>query len=256
MKTLLAPSLLALLCVPVHAADLVLTRKTHADAYSLAGRDVPAKDGTETVWMGKDRMRMDDGEQITIVRLDLKKAWFLDPATKVASAIDLPFDMKKYMPAEMAPMMEQMMASLKPTVTATEETKKFGIWNARKYTLTMGGPANATTTIWASKDVDVSAADYKGLMGVTMSTMPGGAAIAAEMQKIEGATVYEERVQKVMGATMRTTSELTGVERKDPAEGWYDLPKGYTEKPFDLMGEAIKGHGAPGGAGKPKPAGG
>ena len=251
MRFFASVALIALLSSPAFCADLVITKAKHSDAMKLPGMEKPATDTTEVTWFGKDRMRTEEGDQITIVRADQKKMYILDVQAKTVSTIDLPFDMKKYLPPEMAPMLEQMMGQMKVTVTATTETKKIKDWNATKYTMSMSMPMGGgfTQDIWATKDIQMDNAAFSELSGAMMSAGMGGAALAAEYKKIEGFTVLTDRTQKMMNQSFKSHEELTSVEKKDAPEGLYDVPKGYTEKPFDPMAEGSKGHGGP--PGKP-----
>jgi len=108
MKFLLPLALLAVLPGRVPTGDLVVTTSKKSEASQFA----PASSSTEVKWIGADRMRVDDGDSVTIVRADLKKMYMIDTKAKTYSTIDLPLDMKKYIPAEYAGMMEQMMGGM------------------------------------------------------------------------------------------------------------------------------------------------
>ena len=251
-----AAALAALLTAPAFCADLVVTRSTHSDAMKLPGMEQPAKDSTEITWFAKDRMRVENGDQVTIVRADLKKMYMLDVKQKTVSTVDLPIDMKKYVSAEMAPMLDQIGTMMKITVTPTTETKKIKDWNATKYTMTMSMPMGGgfTRDIWATKDIELDSTAFNALAGTMMSSAIGGASMAADFSKIEGFTVLTEGTQKVMGQSSKTREELVSIEKKEAPEGLYEVPKGFTEKPFDPMAGSPMGGGggAPGGhPGKP-----
>jgi hypothetical protein len=229
-------ALFAVLASPAIGADLMITKTKHTDAYSMMGRASPATDVTETTWIGKQRLRHESGGQVTIVRADLKKMYLVDTAAKTYSTLDLPIDLKKYIPAEMAPMMESMFSGMKVTVTPTTEAKKIRDWNATKYTVTMSMPMGSSTQeVWATKDIAVDSANYCELAGSMMSLMPGGSAMAAEWKKVEGFPVLTLSSQPMMGSEMKSKEELTAVEQKDAPEGTFDIPKGFTEQPFDFM---------------------
>ena len=257
MRLVTTLALIAALSAPAFCADLVITRTKHSDAMKMPGQEQPAKDSTEVTWFGKDRMRTEDGDQVTIVRADLKKLYMLDMKAKTVTTIDLPFDMKKYMPPEMAPMLEQMMGQIKVTVTPTTETKKIKDWNATKYTMTMSMPMGGSLTqdVWATKDIELDRAAFSELSGAMMSTAMGGASMAAEYKKVEGVTLLVEATTKMMGQSFKSREEVTSVESKDAPEGLYDVPKGYAEKPFDPMGEAMGGGGRKGKPGGVPPGG-
>jgi hypothetical protein len=252
MRFASAVALITLFSAPAFCADLVITKAKHADAVKMPGNEQPATDTTEVTWFGKDRMRSEEGDRVTIVRVDQKKMYMLDTKAKTVSTIDLPFDMKKYIPAEMAPMMEQMMGQMKVTITPTTETKKIKDWNATKHTMTMALPMGGSMTqdIWATKEIEFDRAAFGELSSAMMSTAMGGASMAAEYKKIEGIPVLMERTQTIMGSTSKSREEVKSVETKEAPEGIYDVPKGYTEKPFDPMSEG--GMGGRGSAGKPR----
>jgi len=237
MNRFLSLALAAALSGPAFAGDLVVTKAKHSDAYSMMGQEQPAKDSTEVTWIGKDHMRMEDGERITIVRTDLKKVFIIDPKAKTYSTIDLPLDMKKYVPAEYAPMLDQM--QMKVTLTPTTETKKVKDWNATRFTLSMSSPMGMTITqeIWATKDVPMDAALPE--MYATLASMNpmGGSAIAAEMKKVDGLPVLVERTTSMRGTDAKSRDEVVSIETKDAPAGHYDVPEGFTEKPFDPMSD-------------------
>lgn len=251
MKNLLRFALVAALATPALAADTVVTTTKHTDASKdMMGQEVPAQDSTQVMWIGKDRMRIEEGDEVTIVRADLKKMFLVRTKDKTYSAIDLPFDMKKYMPPDMAPMMEAMFSQMKVTVTPTTETKKIKDWNATKYTMTMSLPmgGSVTSDIWATKDVKLEAG-YADLMGSKISLLPGGAAMAAELKKIEGIQIQSVQTMTMMGQVQKSTEEVAKIETKDAPEGAYDIPKDFKETPFDPMSEGAGPMGPPRGRG-------
>jgi hypothetical protein len=241
MRLLAAAALAALCSTPSLAGDLVVTKSVHSDAVKMMGHEEPAKDTTEVTWIGTDRIRIEEGDSVTIVRADLKKLFMLDTKAKTVTTIDLPFDIKKYVPAEYAGMMEQMMSQTKVTVTPTEETKKIKDWNATKHVMTTSMPMGGSVKqdVWLTKEVQVDAAAFAEMYSATMSLGMGGTAIASEYKKLDGFAVLTETTTSMMGQTSKSREEVTSVETKDAPEGHYDVPKDFTEKAFDPMA----GHG-------------
>lgn len=246
MKSFLPLALATVLSSSARAADTVITAAKHSDAMSMMGQEQPAKDSTQVTWIGKDHMRVEEGERVTIVRNDLKKMFILDTQAKTYSSIDLPLDMKKYLPADMAPMLEQMMGQVKVTITPTTETKQIKDWSATRYTMTMSLPMGNSMTqeIWATQDValDPSALDMRAAF--LSATPMVGASMATEMQKVQGLPVLFERTSTMGGKESKASEQVTSIEQKEAPAGLYDLPAGYTEKPFDPMSGA--GPGRPG----------
>jgi hypothetical protein len=255
MKHLIRYAFVAALATPAIAADTKITTAKHADAMRMMGQETPASDSTEVMWVGKDRMRVETDDSVTIVRTDLKKMFLLHPADKTYSTLDLPIDMKKYLPADIAPMLEEQWASMKVTVTPTTETKKFKDWTATKYTMKtsmdmMGMSMGSTADIWVTKDVTIDRTAFADLNGAIMSMMPGGAAIVAEYKKLDGFAVLTETTRSMMGSDMKSKDEVTAVESKDAPEGSYDVPKDFKEVPFDMMKDNAMGGMGPGRRGK------
>jgi hypothetical protein len=243
----LAPFAVLLLALPALAQDVVVTKKKHSDAMKMPGHEVPASDTTEVTWIGKDRMRTEEGTDVTLVRLDQKKLYQIDLAAKTYTAIDLPFDLAKYVPAEMAPMLAHMKP--KVTVTPTTETKQVLDWTATKYTVQMSMPmgGGGTQEIWVAKDVGVDLAAWREMSTAVLASNPMVGGMADELKKIDGFTVLMERT--MMGA--KTTEAVVSLEKKEAPAGHYDLPEGLTEKPFDPMGESMMGGPGHGRGGRP-----
>ncbi|MSR63075.1 MAG: DUF4412 domain-containing protein [Planctomycetes bacterium] len=247
MKIVSSLALIAALAGPALCGDLVVTKQKHSDAMEMPGQSQPAKDTTEVLWIGKDRLRVDEGDTITIVRADLKKLYTIDAKAKTYTALDLPIDLKKYMPAEMAPMMEQMSAQMKVTVTPTTETKKIKDWDATRFTMNMSMPMGGgmTQELWVVKGLGAEHAGWQEMYASLSASNPFGGSMAAEMKKIDGMPVLIERSQKMMGHEMKSREEVVSIEDKEPAADFYELPTGLTEKPFDPM--AGMQMGGPGG---------
>ena len=226
--------------------DTVITTDKHSDA----AMGQPAKDTQEIVWIGKDHMRMEEGDSVTIVRADLKKMYLLDTAAKTVTTVDLPFDLKKHVPADMAPRIEQMLGQMKVTVTPSTETQKIKDWNATKYTVTMAMPMGGSLTqvMWVTKDIGADRTGWQEMLAAQMSSNPFASAMAAEMKKIDGIPVLIERTMSMRGSEARAKESVVSVEEKEAPAGHYEVPAGFTEKPFDLEG-MMGGPGGPGGRG-------
>lgn len=221
-------------------ADHLITRKVHVDGYGAGDKAVPGSDSTLPIWIGKDRLRLESNEGTVIVRLDQSKVYMLDAKAKTATVIDLPFDIVKYLPPEAAAMADQIkaMSKMTATVTPSDETKKVGEWNTRKYTVSIKaaqGPATEET-MWVTKDIaGIDVAACRDMLGKVFAIQPGGEAIAEEMKKIDGLAVLTERTRSRGGASVKSSEQVVSVETKDAPAGTYDVPADYTTKPFDLM---------------------
>jgi hypothetical protein len=240
--TRLAAAIVACALAASARADHLLTRKTHVDAFTVQGKEVPARDGVQTLWIGKDRLRIEEGDRITIVRLDRAKVWLLDSKARTYNELDVPIDLAKHVPAEGAALYEKMAGDVKALVTPTDETKKIGEWTARRYAVAIEIPMEQgwTSNVWATKDLPVDAEALRTMSRALAGAQVGGDKIAAEMGKIDGVTVRLERTRKIAGTEVRQTEELASIEAKDPPTGIYDLPAGWTAKPYNPLEGAMR----------------
>jgi hypothetical protein len=68
-----------------------------------------------------------------------------------------------------------------------------------------------------------------------MSAQPIGSEWMNKFWEIEGFPVLAESSVEVRGQQVRTREELVSVEEKQPAEGTYAPPAGYTQEEFDFV---------------------
>jgi len=207
--------LLCLLLAAPAAADTLLTVRSSVEGLKM---DQPTT-GQVHIWVAADRLRRDEGETSTIVRLDRGKVYVLNHADKTYLELAAPDLQKLGAPAG---------AQMKVQVTATGETKKVGTWNARKYKVEISNPEglHLDTTIWASKDV-ASYQAYGKLAAALAAMQPGSGEWARQMQQIEGFPVVQEADVTMGGSRFKTREELVAVETKDAPAGTYDPPAGY-----------------------------
>jgi Domain of unknown function (DUF4412) len=212
------PLLLLLLAAPA-TADTLLTVRGSVEGLKM---DQPPT-GQIHLWIAADKLRRDEGETSTIVRLDRGKVYLLNHGDKTYAEIAAP-DVQRPVPLTEA--------AIKVGVTPTGDTKKIGQWNARKYKVDIASPdgLHLDTTIWASKDVAAYQA-YGKLAAVLAALQPGSAEWARQMQQIEGFPVLQESDVTMGGSRFKTREELLTVETKDAPAGTYDPPAGYRALP-------------------------
>ena len=206
--------LLCLLLAAPAAADTLLTVRSSVEGLKM---DQPTT-GQVHLWIAAGKLRRDEGETSTIVRLDRGKVYVLNHADKTYLELAAP-DLQKLAPAG---------AEMKVQVTATGETRKVGTWNARKYKVDISNPEglHLDTTIWASKDV-ASYQAYGRLAAALAAMQPGSGEWARQMQQIEGFPVLQEADVTMGGSHFKTREELVAVETKDAPAGTYEPPAGY-----------------------------
>jgi uncharacterized protein DUF4412 len=230
---------LGLLVAAVAGADTLLVAKSHTDPFSMMGRNQPAKDLQIETWVGADGVARSDGETTIIVRTAEKKMYVVNHGAKSYSVIDLPVDFKKLLPAEMAPMAEQMMGMMKmnATVTPTDERRQINGWNARKYLIAVTSAMGMNMNIesWTTKDLDVDVAALHELRASASSLQPGGD-WARMLSEVEGYPVLQESTMTMRGMSVKSREELVSAETKAAPAGVYEPPAGYQQKAFDAMG--------------------
>lgn len=237
-------AILAFVCVPLTCpADTWLKQRQHTDAYTVMGQEQPATDMVQTVWLGSDRMKSDDGRQSAIIRLDRQKIYFIDHAGRTYT--EMPMDMDLLMDEatrgedmtaeEMQQFKEMARGMMKMTfsVKETGKTKKIGKWRCSGYVQTVQTMmGNITSEIWATRDIKIDYDRYATFSAATMAMQPGMQQsleqTMAELKKIRGVPVFSSTTTQMMGATMTTSQELLDIREKNPPKGCYDLPAGYT----------------------------
>jgi hypothetical protein len=216
------------------AADIKVVKNTHQDGFSIMGQTQPAEDRQQTTWIGADRMSMEQGDGVTIVRLDLMKLYLINHDAQTYQVLDLPIDLSTLVPPEMQPMLAMMQFTV--TVTPTEEYKQVGEWNARRYDMVMNGQMfSMNSTMWVTKVPGYDPKAFNSMYVHLNSLQPGMADAVKEMGKIDGLVVEQQGVMTMMGTEVGTSEQAVSIDQMAAPAGTYDPPAGYTEKPFDFM---------------------
>ncbi len=234
--------LLSLVILPTQAkGDFHIKKKRHTDAVKIMGQSQPAKDEEGATWMGKDKMREDEGQtKSTIVRFDLKKIYIIEHDKKQYAEIDLPVDFEKILPPQAKQMMQMMNVTAK--VTPTQETQTINEWNCTKYLVEiaismMGMDMPMKMEMWVTKDTGINLDQYAQFYAEMISIQPMFKDFAQEFQKIDGYPVKTEMTMSMMGTETRSLEEVISVEELDAPAGIYDIPEGFTKtdtyNPFD-----------------------
>jgi len=238
MQRIMIISAVVLMTCGAAGADFRVIQQHHQDGFSMMGQTQAPTDEEHVTWIGDKKLQMDQGSTSTIVQLEAGKMIIINHDDKTYTEIDLPVDIAALMPPGMA---EQMMAMLKfdVSVTASDETKKVGEWNAKRYDLKMTSTMmSLDSVIWASKDTPIDQAHYLGLFSKVMSLQPGMGGMMEQMRQIDGYTVAQEGTMsmKFMGETTIGSSDVVkSIDDVDPPAGTYDVPAGYAKKDFDYL---------------------
>jgi hypothetical protein len=229
--------MIALVFSPFQAkADQVIKAKKHTDAFSMAGQSQPAQDVEVTTWLGKDRMRRDEGDLTTLIRLDKNKMYMINNADKTYSEMDLPFDMEAVLPPEAKQIISTMDVS--STITDTGETQTINNWKCKKYLVEisvsmMGMSIPIKMDLWTTDDLGIDLDQYKRLYAETLALNPMFQDFIEEFKKMDGYPVLTEFSLNMMGSEQKYKEEVVSVDKQDPPAGTYELPEGYTKTPFN-----------------------
>jgi uncharacterized protein DUF4412 len=202
-------------------ADTLLTVRSSVEGLKM---DQPQNPEVK-IWIAGDKLRRDEGDSSYILRLDRNKLYVVNHADKTYSEVPLPIDLQKIA----APAAVQMRVQ----VTSTNETKRIGGWNARKYKVDISNPAglHLDTTIWASKDIATYQA-YNRMAASLAALQPGSGEWARKLEQIEGFPVVQEADVTMGTSRFRTREELVAVEEREAPSSAYEIPAGYTAQPF------------------------
>lgn len=228
--------LLALLLISgIAGADTKIIKRSHTDPVTIMGQTQPAQDETSTTWFADDRMRVDQGTSTVLVRMDQKKLYLVDHSEKTYTTIELPLDMAKLMPPEMAgPMMEMM--KFKATVTPRNEKRTVAGFETTGYDLVLESQMmQMKSTVWVTKAVEFNLVGARAMAEEMMRLQPGMADIVAELRKLDGYTIAQENVATMMGSQIKSSETVESIEESSAPEGGYDPPAGYKAKKFDFM---------------------
>lgn len=238
MKKIMFIIVVVLLAVGAASADYKVVLQHHQDGFAMMGQTQAPTDEEHVTWIGDKKLRMDQGSSSTIVDVGAGKMMLLDHDDKTYTEVDLPVDLAALMPPGMA---EQMLEMLKfdVTVAASDETKKVGEWNAKRYDLKMtSAMMSLDTVIWASTETPIDQAAFFDLFSVVMSLQPGMDSMMEQMRQIDGYVVSQEAAMsmKFMGeTTVGSTDVVTSIAKVDAPAGTYDPPAEYAKEEFDFM---------------------
>jgi hypothetical protein len=224
-------------------ADIYMKQKMHTGSVTIMGQTQPEKDQTMVFWLGANSARTDTEPDNTsmIFLSDKKVLYMIDHGKKQYSEMPLDFskmfdetaaeagkDEDKEKAEKMAGMMKGLMGNMSAKVTETNETKKIGSWNCRKYLIEVDmGMGKSQAEAWATEDLKIDYTMAFTMTNAMMAGMPGFEKIVAEMKKVKGVVVQQTAKVAMMGTEVVSTTELLEAGEKPAPAGHYDLPAGY-----------------------------
>jgi len=220
-------------------ADIYMKQKQHQDETTVRGQTQPAEDRVNEVWITKKGMRSNNAKHSMIMLPDEGKMIMVDRERNRYR--EMPMNMGDVMnkgmddadaeeKAAFQGMMGKMM-KMEVKVLPTDEKKKIKQWNCRKYLMTMamfGGTVK--TEIWATEDIKIDPALYEKYQSGRMFSMPGVQQAMEEMEKetkkIKGVQVMSFTSSKMMGQTVKSSTELLEYKQTKAPANVFSLPDG------------------------------
>jgi hypothetical protein len=213
-------------------ADVFMKEKQHTDAMTIMGQVQPPQDKTATTWIAKDKMRRDQGDTSSIAKLENEKVLIYHLSHQKKTYTELSLGSRDLQDTASA-----MAGDIKVKVVPTDETKKIGNWNCRKYLQEMDmGMMPVTSEVWASEDIKIPYYDfYERVTAAMMAQQPGMKmpmdTMLEEMKKIKGVPVLTVTNMTIMqNTTVKSSRELLEVKEDTAPAGTYDIPQGYTKQ--------------------------
>jgi len=224
-------------------ADNFIKQVTHTEAFEMMGQKQPEKFDTTSIWLGDGKACTQSGNMSVIWLGSDKSMYFVDHTSKKYTV--MPMDLfgsgdgsdesGESEKIEAQQIMQSMMGSIEVKVTPTEETKKIGEWDAKKYDVeTSMAMMKSKQEIWSTEDIDVDQTVFKAVSSGMLAQMPGFDKIMKEMEKVEGVTVMSVNTVSIMGQDMVSTTKVLEYSKKEPPKGIYDISDEYkkTDSPI------------------------
>jgi len=229
MKKVLFTVILVLVIALMLPADVYIKTNVHTDAFTMMGKEQPAKDEVMEQWVGNNQLVNKTGDKIMIMDMNKKMMFIVNPKDKTYVETALPLDMSILLPKEAASMVSMMKVTVK--VAANGQTKKVNKWSCSGYDVEMSMMMmQMKMKVWATTDVPFDWKMFaKMYANVSKMSFMDDAAIG-ELMKINGYQVASEMTMDMMGSKLNVTSQVVEITQKPAPAGIYAVPAGYTKK--------------------------
>ncbi len=222
--------------------DIYMKQKQHTDAVTMMGQTQPAQDFINESWITSDKIVTMNEKQKTIIDMNKKIITMVNHEKKVI--VNMPMDFSKNMnkqgdmsseeKAQFQQFMGKMM-QIDVKVEETNERKKIGKWNCRKYLQTIKMAMGTTNSeIWATQDINIDRDLYAKYSAGMLAQLPGMSqnmsSVIGEIEKIQGVHVYSEQTITMMGKPMKSSIELIEFKEEKAPSSVFDLPADYKKE--------------------------
>ena len=215
-------------------ADVYIKQKLHTDPYYYGGVTRPANDSVTEIWIGEKKMVSITRNRITIIDTENNQAFIINKNNKTYAKTDLPISISKLVPENLAAYLKSFQYI--GTVKETGETKKIGKFKCNRYKVNSyllyeGSKANETDSlIWVASEAPFDLKKYAYMRTNLQKLRNFSDNFITELKKIQGFSIASETLFYPKGFSVKSTAEVIEMSVKDPPEGIYSVPDGYTIK--------------------------
>jgi hypothetical protein len=225
MKKILFTLFLVLALSVLLSADFYIKSSEHTDAFA----NQPAQDMVLEKWLGNNQLFIKIGDKIIIMDMKKNVMFIVNSAEKSYIETALPLDISKLLPKEIVPMLALLKMTAK--VTPNGQTQKVSKWDCTGYDLEMSMMMGQfQIKVWATTDVPFDWKLFAKMYANVFKIFSMDDASIAEYQKIKGFQVAEERTMNMRGNSIKTTTQVLEITKKDAPAGLYEVPPGFSKK--------------------------
>ena len=196
-------------------------------------------DSRKRVSVGNRRARFDQGTMSYVFRGDLGKLWMMSHQRKAYWEFDTPLRLEDLVPADSRSLFAKgkQAAVTLVEVTATDDVKTFGAWQATRWEVEVLQPMLSTTravNLWLDTDPEMDLAPYLELRRNLSALFFLDDEWVTKVLALGGLTVFEEQKTESRHRTEVSTLILVSQKEEDVAAAHYSIPDGYVREDFDF----------------------
>lgn len=245
MKKILAVIFILLIGWTFANADVYIKIKIHTDSYYDSGVLIPAEESIEEIWIGDKKIvfitglglfrRLLNENQTEIYDFENNLVSIIFPKKKIYAQSPLPLDRSKLLTDQFYSQLQKI--KIKGTIRETDETKKIGKWNCKKYELETwimnegNRPLEKDISLWMTTEVPFDLDMYGKAASYARKLRDPryDDDLLSKWNEIKGCRITLEMTTYYRGVARRYYEEVVEISKKNPPEGIYSVPSGYTK---------------------------
>lgn len=214
--------------IAVAAPDAYVTGKIDADDFQGFNQEPAGADPKVEIWIGADRVRSRQGGLTQILRLDQKRLYQIDEKRRIYAVEELRSQgsLWERVPSQKFPPLDaEAQELMRPRFTPlpTDETRKIGSWQAKRYLGRLASQLQSGRTRvswWLAPDLKIDDRTYRQLLLLETPAL-------APLLENPGFPVLREKVTEGPGYEVKWSLAVKKVEMREPPADTYDPPAGY-----------------------------